>query len=135
MGAPHLVIGGLARRAGVNVETIRYYERVGLMRPPPRTAGGYRVYGEDDATRLLFIRRARELGFTLDQVRDLLRLADDREHSCAEARGLAVAHLADVRAKLADLRRMERVLEQMVAGCADGSLPECPILEALSRWE
>jgi MerR family mercuric resistance operon transcriptional regulator len=135
MGAPHLVIGRLARRAGVNVETIRYYERVGLMRPPPRTAGGYRVYGEGDATRLRFIRRARELGFTLDQVRDLLRLAEDREHSCAEARGLASAHLADVRAKLADLRRMERVLEEMVARCADGSLPECPILEALSRWE
>jgi MerR family mercuric resistance operon transcriptional regulator len=132
MSERHLAIGRLAKRAGVNIETIRYYERVDLMRPPPRTAGGYRIYGEDDVTRLRFIRRARELGFTLDEVRALLRLAEDREHSCAEARELASTQLSDVQAKLADLARMERVLAEMIARCADGRLPECPILEALS---
>jgi MerR family mercuric resistance operon transcriptional regulator len=132
MGAPHLAIGRLARLAGVNIETIRYYERIGLLRPPPRTDGGYRAYADDHVTRLRFIRRARELGFTLDQVRALLRLAGDREHSCAEARELASAQLRDVRAKLADLARMERLLAEMVARCAEGRLPDCPILEALS---
>lgn len=127
-----LTIGRLAKVAGVHLETIRYYERIGLLPPPPRTAGGHRDYRAEHVKRLTFVRRGRELGFTLDQVRALLALAEDRGRSCAEARRLGLAHLADVRTKISDLRRLERVLNQMVARCADGTLPECPLIEALS---
>ncbi len=125
-------IGEMSRRTGVNIETIRYYERIGLLRPPSRSGGGYRQYGPDDARRLSFLRHARDLGFSLDQVRALLRLADERNRSCAEARDLAAAHLAEVRAKLGNLRKMERALKDMIAMCADGTLPACPIIEALA---
>jgi MerR family transcriptional regulator, mercuric resistance operon regulatory protein len=128
-----LSIGGLAEASGVHLETIRYYERIGLIPEPPRTGGGHRVYGEAHLGRLVFVRRARELGFTLDQVRSLLALADDRDRSCAEARDIGAARLAETRAKIADLRRMERVLNEMVARCADGTLPNCPLIETLSR--
>ena len=128
---PSISIGALSRRTGVKIETIRYYERIGLMRKPARSGGGYRLYSRDEAKRLAFMRRARELGFTLDEVRALLRLAEDRRRSCGEARDLAAAHLDDVRSKLADLRKMERVLKTMIARCADGKLPECPLIEAL----
>lgn len=128
-----IAIGALSRATGVNIETIRYYERVGLLPAPPRSLGGYRLYGHDHARRLLFIRRARALGFALDEVRTLLRLGDKRERSCAAVRDLAGTHLADVRGKIADLRRMERILAEMVATCADGMLPDCPLIETLYR--
>ena len=128
-------IGEVARRSGVKIETIRFYERSGLLAPPPRTTGGHRVYGGAAAKRLNFIRRARELGFPLERVRALLALADRREASCAEAERLARAHLDQVRGRIDDLRRMEGVLDEMVARCAGGSVPECPILEALSNAE
>ena len=124
-------IGEAARRSGVKVETIRFYERSGILAPPPRTAGGHRVYGADAVKRLNFVRRARALGFTLDQVRGLLALADERETSCAEVERLARAQLDQVRGRIDDLRRMEGVLDEMVARCAGGTVPECPILEAL----
>ncbi len=124
-------IGAAARRSGVKVETVRYYERIGLVAPPPRSAGGHRVYGPGAVTRLAFVRRARALGFTLGQVRDLLALADARETSCVEVERLARGHLAAVRGRLADLARMETVLAEMIARCAGGSVPDCPILEAL----
>ena len=124
-------IGEAARRSGVKVETIRFYERSGLIDPPPRTAGGHRVYGADAVKRLNFVRRARALGFTLDQVRGLLALADERETSCAEVERLARAQLDQVRGRIDDLQRMDAVLDEMVARCAGGSVPECPILEAL----
>jgi MerR family transcriptional regulator, mercuric resistance operon regulatory protein len=128
-----LTIGRLSTRAAVNIETVRYYERVGLLPSPPRTPGGHRLYGEAHVKKLTFVRRARELGFTLDEIRALLRLADDRPTSCFRARSLATKHLGDVREKIADLRRMERVLTQTVALCEDGNRPECPLLEALFR--
>ncbi len=131
-GGPRgLSIGGVARRSGVKIETIRFYERIGLLAPPPRSAGGHRVFGAAEVTRLNFVRRARELGFTLDQVRDLLALADGREDTCAEAERLGRAQLAATRDRIADLKRMEGVLADMVARCAGGTVPECPILEAL----
>jgi MerR family mercuric resistance operon transcriptional regulator len=130
---PPLAIGALSRTTGVNIETMRYYERVGLLPAPPRSLGGYRLYGHDHVRRLFFIRRARALGFALDEVRALFRLADRRERSCAAVRDLAGAHLADVRGKIADLRRMERILVEMVAACADGTLPDCPLIGALYR--
>ncbi len=126
-----LSIGGVARRSGVQIETIRYYERIGLLAPPPRTAGGHRVFGGAEVKRLNFVRRARELGFTLDQVRDLLALADGREGTCAEVERLGRAHLDATRDRIADLKRMEGVLADMVARCAGGTVPDCPILEAL----
>jgi MerR family mercuric resistance operon transcriptional regulator len=125
-------IGVLSRRSGVNIETIRYYERTGLLRKPARSAGGFRLYSAADAVRLGFIRRARDLGFSLDEVRRLLALADGKSQSCQRVQQIAEGHLADVRAKLADLRRMERVLAASVKSCAEGNLPECPLLRALA---
>ena len=126
-----LTIGELSKRTGCIIETIRYYERIGVMPAPPRTAGGHRIYDRDHLKRLNFVRRARALGFTLDQVRGLLALADERETSCAEVEKLARAQLDQVRARIDDLGRMEAVLDEMVAACAGGAVPECPILEAL----
>jgi len=128
---PQLAIGELSRRTGCNIETIRYYERIGVLRRPARTEGGFRRYSLNDLRRLAFVRRARNLGFTLDEVRALLRLADRRERSCAAVRNLAADHLNDVRAKIADLKKMERILHGMVLQCADGTLPDCPLIETL----
>lgn len=121
----------LARRTGSNLETVRYYEKVGLLPEPPRTAAGYRSYDIMHERRLRFVLRARELGFSLEEIRGLLRLVDERDQPCAEARDVAAVHLADVRAKIADLKRMERVLKDVVAQCGDGTLPECPLIETL----
>jgi MerR family mercuric resistance operon transcriptional regulator len=123
----------LSTRAGVNIETVRYYERIGLLPAPPRTEGGHRSYGEPYVKRLTFVRRARELGFTLEEIRMLLVLADERKPSCIKARSLAITHLADVRQKIADLERIERVLAQTVALCAESDRPGCALLEALFR--
>jgi MerR family transcriptional regulator, mercuric resistance operon regulatory protein len=123
----------LARRTGANLETVRYYEKAGLLPAPPRTANGYRSYDTVHERRLGFVLRARELGFSLEEVRALLRLVDERDQPCAEASRLAATHLSDVRAKIADLRRMERVLKDVVAECGDGSRPDCPLIETLFR--
>ncbi|MBC7168716.1 helix-turn-helix domain-containing protein [Phenylobacterium sp.] len=123
-------IGELSRRTGCNIETIRYYERIGLMPAPPRR-GRYRSYGGEDVGRLGFVRRARELGFTLDEVRALLGLAASGQASCAEVRDLAASHLQDVRARIADLKRMERVLAGSVRACDAGQDPGCPLIHAL----
>ena len=126
-------IGALSRRTGCKVETIRYYERIGLLPPPPRSAGGQRHYGEDGLKRLTFIRRSRELGFSLEEVRGLLRLVDGGGYTCAEVRAITLGHLAEVRAKIADLRRLGRTLESIAAQCEGGTVPDCPIIEALFR--
>ena len=126
-------IGRLSRRTGVNIETIRYYERAGLLPRVARTAGGYRAYRPADAQRLLFIRRARNLGFSLDEVRRLLALAAEKSRSCRSVHALALEHLKDIRGKIADLRRMEKVLAATVSQCAQGTLPNCPLLETLAR--
>lgn len=126
-----ILIGELSRRTGCNIETIRYYERIGLMPVPPRR-GRYRSYGPEDVGRLGFVRRARELGFALDEVRALLGLAAAGQASCADARDLAAAHLKDVRARIADLRRMERVLAETVRACGTGADACCPLIATLS---
>ena len=125
-------IGELSRRTGCNIETIRYYERIGLL-PAPERRGRYRSYGPDDVGRLGFVRRARELGFTLDEVRALLGLAAGGRASCADARDLAAAHLEDIRARIADLRRMQRVLADTVRACDAGNDACCPLIAALSK--
>jgi MerR family transcriptional regulator, mercuric resistance operon regulatory protein len=128
-----LSIGELSRRTGVNVETIRYYEHIKMLPAPPRTASGRRVYGPAETRSLAFIRRSRELGFTLEEIRALLALsADDGNNTCAEVRQLAASHLADVRAKIADLRAMASVLSEAVRRCDAGELPGCPLIDALS---
>mgnify|MGYP004705269483 CR=1 FL=1 len=134
----HAVVKGLqraelARRTGCNMETVRYYEKVGLLPEPPRTSGGYRAYDTTHERRLRFVLRARELGFSLDEIRELLHLVDERSQPCTEARDVAAAHLQDVRAKIADLKRMERVLKDVVAQCSDGTPSECPLIETLFR--
>jgi len=134
--ATALSIGELSRRTGVNIETIRYYERIKMLPAPPRTVSGRRVYGQAETRSLAFIRRSRELGFTLEQIRALLALsADNGENTCAEVRQLAAGHLADVRAKIADLRAMARVLSDAVRRCDAGETPGCPLIETLSQSE
>jgi MerR family transcriptional regulator, mercuric resistance operon regulatory protein len=128
-----IAIGALSKHTGTNIETIRYYERVALLPAPSRSSGGYRLYGNDHLKPLNFIRRARTLGFSIGEVRTLLRLADERKRPCAEVRVVAEAHLKDVRSKIADLRRMERVLKATVARCAEGRRSDCPVIEALYR--
>ena len=125
--------GVIAARTGVNIETVRYYERIGLLPAPPRSEGGHRSYDEDMLRRLNFIRRSRELGFTLNEVRGLLLLVDGGDYTCGEVESLTTAHLGEVRRKLAALKRLERVLREMVAGCQGGEVPECPVIEALFR--
>ena len=126
-------IGELSRRTGCNIETIRYYERIGVL-PPPRRIGRYRSFDAGDVARLVFVRRARELGFTLDEVRALLKLAAAGDRgTCAEVREISVAHLSDVRARIADLRAMEHVLAAAVRQCDAGQQPGCPLIDALSR--
>jgi MerR family mercuric resistance operon transcriptional regulator len=130
-GTGQIAIGRLSRHTGTNIETIRYYERIGLLPAPARSSGGYRLYRGDHLKRLSFIRRARALGFSIGEVRTLLRLADERKRPCAEVRVVAEAHLKDVRLKITDLRRMERVLRATVARCARGRRSDCPLIEAL----
>ena len=126
-----LPIGKLAEQSGVNIETIRYYEKVGVMPAPDRTAGGYRVYGPNHVKRLSFVRRGRELGFSLDELRGLLRLVDGHNYTCAEVRALTLNHVAEIRRKIRDLRRLERVMANMAARCVGSRVPECPIIDAL----
>ena len=126
-------IGELSKRTGCNIETIRYYERIALLPVPARSAGHYRLYDTDAVQRLAFIRRARELGFTLEEIRTLLSLSvRGGAGACADVRALAESHLAEVRGKIADLRAMERVLGDAVRRCAAGGMPGCPIIDALS---
>lgn len=129
-----LPIGELSRRTGVNIETIRYYERIKMLPAPPRTASGRRVYGSAETRTLAFIRRSRELGFTLDEIRALLSLsADGGQGACAEVRELTAGHLGEVRSKINDLMAMERVLADAVRRCDAGEVPGCPLIDTLSR--
>ena len=124
--------GELAQRSGCNIETVRFYEKRGFLPPPPRTSGGHRDYAPEHLKRLTFIRRSRELGFTLDEVRSLLTLVDGSDWSCAEVKAMTLDHLAGVRRKIADLEKLAQVLEDMTAQCEGGSVPECPVVDALS---
>lgn len=124
-------IGMLSGRSGVNVETIRYYEKIGVMPIPARSSGGYRIYDLDHLRRLHFIRRGRELGFSLDELRGLLHLVDGHTYTCGEVHALTLRHLADIRQKIADLRRLQNVMSDMAAHCKRDQVPECPIIDAL----
>ncbi len=123
--------GTLARRTGCHAETIRYYEKIGLLREPPRSAAGYRRYDASDERRLRFVMRGRELGFTIEGLEGLLDLVDRQAVSCAEVERLARIHLQFVREKIADLRRMERVLSGTVHACSGRDVPDCPLIDTL----
>jgi Cu(I)-responsive transcriptional regulator len=125
-------IGELGRLTGTRVETIRFYERIGLLAAPARTAGNYRAYGAEHLSRLSFIRRSRDLGFSLDQVRALLDLSDDRGRSCDAVDAIAKQHLIEVERKIADLGALRRELASMIDQCRGGTVAECRIIEALS---
>jgi MerR family mercuric resistance operon transcriptional regulator len=130
--AAELTIGSASRRSGVNIETIRYYERIKLLKRPGRTAGRRRVYDDELVAQLVFIRRSRELGFSLQDIRALLGLTDNRGRSCAEVKAITEQHAAAIRLKIADLARIERALADLAASCRGVSAPDCPILVALT---
>lgn len=128
-----LTIGDLARETGTRVVTIRYYERVGLLPAPRRTAGNYRTYDPRQVDRLRFIRRCRELGFTLEQVRELLRLSSQKDQDCRDVDRIAASHLAAVEDKIADLTRLADELRRINSQCRGGGvIAACPIIDALS---
>ena len=127
----HFGIGALSEQTGVNIETIRYYEREGLLPHPPRTAGGHRSFSEDHLKRLTFIRRSRELGFSLAEIRVLLALVDGGSYTCGEIKALTLEHAESVRSKISDLRRIKRILLDISSRCEGGAVPECPIIDAL----
>lgn len=126
-----LPIGELSKLTGVNIETIRYYERIKMLSAPPRTSGGRRVYDPAHLRILAFIRRSRELGFSLGEIRALIRLGGPGKASCRQVREIAAHHLDDIHAKIADLRKMERVLAKTVAQCTGTTAPVCPVLDIL----
>lgn len=125
-------IGQLAQATGTKVETIRFYEKTGLLPAPARTEGNYRAYTGEHLGRLSFIRRARDLGFSLDQVRELLELADDRNRPCAAIDAIASAHRAEVERKIRDLQALKAELDRLIDQCSCGTVAECRIIDALS---
>lgn len=133
---PSLTIGTVARRAGVAIDTIRYYEREGLLPEPLRRASGYRSYNESAVSRLRFIRRAKDLGFTLEEIRDLLALSADRHRGVKAVRQRAQQRLAAIDTRIAELKRIRKGLKQLIEACPGRGAPEqCPILRALSDEE
>jgi Cu(I)-responsive transcriptional regulator len=125
-------IGELARAADTKTQTIRYYEQIGILPAPPRTRGNYRDYASDHLRRLLFTRRARDLGFSIEQIRALLDLADRKDQACDAVDEIARKHLADVERKLADLSALRRELDFLIGQCRHGTVADCRIIEALA---
>lgn len=126
-------IGQLSRRTGVNIETIRYFEKVGLVASPPRTEGGHRVYDDDHLRALGFIRRARELGFTPEEVRGILTLGGPTNACCDEVRDIASRHLDTVRSKMADLARLEKLLASTIDRCSGDHVPRCAVIDMIEQ--
>lgn len=128
---PGISVGELSRRTGVNIETIRYFEKVGIIATPPRTNGGHRVYDEGHVRSLGFIRRARELGFAPGEVRAILNLGGPGKACCNEVRDIATHHLEQVRAKMADLAELERLLASTIEHCSGGTAPDCAVIDMI----
>ena len=124
-------IGEMSRLTRVNIETIRYYERIRIMPKPDRTEGGNRQYNHDQLKRLSFIKKCRDLGFSLDEIRALLEMVDRDDFTCGEVHGMTMSHLENIRQKLADLKRLEKTLKQMASACNKGDVPDCPVLDTL----
>lgn len=126
-------VGELAAAGDCKVETVRYYEKIGLMPEPPRTEGGHRLYSLDLLKRLTFIRRSRELGFPIEQIRELLRFVDEPGHTCGEVKGMAILQARAIQEKIDDLKRLQKALNNMAARCKgkNYALEDCPIIDAL----
>lgn len=125
--------GQLAKKTGCNLETIRYYEKEKLLPLPRRTQTGYRLYGSEDVKRLNFIRRCRELGFTISEIRELLSLVDGHNYTCADISAITKTHVEDVKRKISDLRKILKPLQEMAEKCGAENNPECPILDILFK--
>ena len=126
-----LLIGAVSNETGVSIETIRYYERAGILDEPSRSQGGHREYDHEQLKRINFVKRCRDLGFSLKEVRNLLTLVASEEQSCKEVHDVTVKHLDNVRRKLSDLKKLEQALVEMSEKCAEGASPQCPIIEVL----
>lgn len=124
-------IGQLSEQAECKIETIRYYERIGLLPEPGRSEGGYRIYDEDHLKRLVFIRRSRQLGFTIEEIRGLLDLVDGGNYTCSDVKTITMEHVENIRHKIADLKKLEKTLTHIASLCAGDATPECPIIDAL----
>lgn len=132
-GKNHIGIGDLAKGTRTKVVTVRYYEQIGLLPEPSRTAGNYRTYSNEQVRRLRFIRRCRELGFTLDQIRDLLRLSSRKDEECAEVDRITARHLVEIEQKISGLKRLAKELRRLHNCCqGKGIIADCRIIEALS---
>lgn len=133
MTSPLFSIGQLAKQADCKVETVHYYEKTGLMPEPPRTEGGHRSYALSHVKRLNFIRRSRELGFSIQQIKELLKFIDEPNHYCGEVKALAMLHAREVQQKIDDLERLKSALNKMVSQCKGSqySIDDCPIIDAL----
>jgi Cu(I)-responsive transcriptional regulator len=129
---PGMAIGQLAKTASTKVQTIRYYEEIGLIQPFMRTEGGHRVYGPADAKRLKFIRHARELGFGIEEIRELLKLSDNPRMSCSSADHIASSHLQQVELRITKLKALRKELKRMVEECDHGHVSQCRVIEVLS---
>lgn len=125
-------IGELARATSTKVETIRFYEKIGLLPAPARTGANYRAYNQNQLARLSFVRRARDLGFTLDQIRGLLALSDDRDQSCSAVDTVARQHVSEIDRKITDLRALRRELQEMLDQCSQETVSTCRIVESLA---
>ena len=125
-------IGELAGATSTKVETVRFYEKIGILSPPARTAANYRAYGSEHLARLSFIRRARDLGFTLDAVRELLKLSDDKAQSCEAVDSVARIHLDEIDRKILDLTALRSELDRVIGSCRHGTVADCKIIETLA---
>jgi MerR family transcriptional regulator, mercuric resistance operon regulatory protein len=126
-----ITIGKLSARTGVNIETIRYYERIRLIPKPFRSEGGNRLYDMERVKRLAFIKRCRELGFPLDTIREFLNLVDKKNYTCAEIADISQHHLEDIRAKVRDLKRIENHMKDMLSQCNKNNTPDCAFIDIL----
>ena len=124
-------IGELSAQTDCKIETIRYYEKIDLLPEPARSAGGYRVYDQNHLKRLLFIRRCRELGFTIDEIRGLLELVDGGTCTCNDVKTMTLEHVERIRQKISDLEKLEKTLSKIASQCTGNNTPECPIIDAL----
>ena len=126
-------VGDLATACGCKVETVRYYEKTELMPKPPRTMGGHRLYSLDHLKRLVFIRRSRDLGFTIKQINELLRFIDEPDHTCGEVKAMAMLHARTVQKKINDLQRLQKALNDMAVRCKGRNykVEDCAIIDAL----
>jgi len=124
-------IGELSAQTDCKIETIRYYEKTGLLPEPARSAGGYRDYGDDHLKRLSFIRRCRELGFSIEEIRGLLALVDGGTYTCSDIKKITLEHVNSIQQKIVDLKKLEKTLSQISSQCSGDRTPECPIIDAL----